>query len=600
MNLLSCRVSLCAVVLLLLLLPRIGLAAKDPDLEAAREAAAAQKWDAVIENAQAVLGRDPKSLEALRLLGEAQIAIGDTLEAVGHLKQALSIRPHDAASLVPLVDALLARGEVDEADRFVAAAETKDRRGRLWEIKASRARVIAAQGQTQEQTTEAIRILAEATAKNPQNPLYPKLLARLYGDKKIFELAIDHYRHAIELAPTDAQLRFELAQVLLKNKQFKEAMAEFKTVSDADSTNIEVNYQIGKLYFAASRHVEALEPLQKAVHDRPKHFYSHYLLGQTYRHLGRLPEAEESLREAHKLRPHRREVVVLLLKTLVDQDKYADEVELLHSVFTDTTTDAELLTMAGDAYYNLASRDTVHELKSIRYDSAAVFFKRSLAADPAQPRITYRVATVHYNNDQLDSAVVYYQKTLDLELEKCGAMINMGYSYGRMERWTEAIAALRHGTACDTSNVPARSYLASILAAQGFQNDAIKVYEEVTALDSANCDAYGQIGLIYFNRQQFVAAIRNLRQAVTYCPKRGDYWSLYGNANWSYFLDIRGQIRDSHDGLIPGDELLEKGGSYLAGAERGFANALRYKPGDKDLKEAFDAVKAYKKRLGAK
>jgi len=596
MNLPSLRFYFCVLVLAVLLLPRAGFAAKDPDLQAAHAAAEAQKWDAVIEKARIVLGRDSKSVEARWLLGVAQIALGDTVEGVEHLKQVLSTKPTDVGSLVPVVDALLARGDVEEAEQFVAAAEAKDRRGKLWEIKASRARVLASQGHN----TEAIRILAEATAKNPENPLYPKLLARVYRDQNVLVLAIDHYRHAIELAPTDAQLRFELAQVLLNNKQFDEAMAEFKTVRDADSTNIEVNYQIGKLYFAASRYVEALEPLQAAVKDRPKHFYSQYLLGQTYRNLGDLPMAERSLREAHELRPHRREVIVLLAKTMEDQRKYAGEIGFLRSVFVDTTTDAELLTMAGDAYYNLASRDTVGQLKALHYDSAAVFFKRSLAADPAQPRITYRVATVHYNNDQLDSAIVYYKKTLELEPDKCGAMINMGYSYGRMKKWTEAIEALRQGTLCDNVNVSARSYLASILAARGFQNDAIKVYEEVTRLDSANCDAYGQMGLIYFNQEQYVPAIRNLRQAVTYCPDRGDFWSLFGYANWSHFLKIRERIRDSHDGLIPGDELLAEGGDYLSGAERGFGQALRFKPSDKDLKETYEAVTEYKKRLGGK
>lgn len=578
----------------MLLVPWTGLAARDPDIEAARRAAAAQRWEEVIKRAKSALGRDPKSLDALRFLGEAQIAVGDTLDGMGHLKEALSIKPHDAPCLVLLVDVLLSEGEVDEADQFVAAAEAKDKKGELWEIKASRARVLAAQGEVR----DAIRIFAEATAENPQNPLYPKLLARLYRDKNIVELAIDLYRRAIELAPGDAQLHFELAQVLLKDKQFNEAMAEFKTVRDADPTNDEVNYQIGKLYFAASRYAEALEPLQAATKDRPDHFYSHYLLGQTYRKLGRMPEAEQSLWNAYELRPQRRDVQILLATTLADERKYGEQIELFRSVIADTTSDAELLVMGGDAYYNFASRNAERESKPLYYDSAVVFFKRSLVSAPAQPRITYRVATVHYNNDQFDSAVVYYQKTLKLQPEKCGAMINMGYSYGRMEKWPEAIAALRQGTACDASNVSARSYLASILAAQDSLNAAIVVYETVVSMDSTNCEAYGQMGLIYFNREQYVLAIRNLRQAVTFCPNRGDFWSLYGYANWSQFLRVRERIRDSHDGLIPGDELLAKGRDYLDAAERGFEKALRYKPGDKDLKETLKAVTDYKKRLG--
>ncbi|MFH1011138.1 MAG: tetratricopeptide repeat protein [bacterium] len=581
---------------ILWLAPQVSMAAKDPDMEAAFEAAAAQKWNTVIEKTQAVLSRDPKSLDALRLLGEAQIAIADSAEGVEHLKQALSLKPNDAGSLVPLVDVLLAWSDTAKADAIVAAAEAKDPKGRLWEIKACRARVLATRGQI----TEARLILEEATAKNPKNALYPKLVARLYRDKNIFELAIDRYRQAIELSPADAQLRFELAQVLLKNKQFNEAMAEFKTVRDMDSANTEVNYQIGRLYYAASRYADALEPLLGAVRDQPEHFYSHYLLGQTYLKLGRLSEAEASLGKAHELRPQRRDIIVLLAKTIADQKKFEDEVAFLRSVLTDTTTDEELLAIAGDAYHNLATRDSIASRKSLYHDSAAVVFKRSLAVNPTQPRLTYRLATGYYNMDQLDSAIVYYQKTLELEPDNCGAMINMGYSYGRKEKWADAISSLRRGAACDPANVGTRSYLASILAARDSTNAALSVYQEVVTLDSANCDAYGQMGFIYFQRQQFLPAIRNLQKAVQYCPSRADFWSFYGHANYQQFMAIRTDIRDAHDGLIPGEELLEKGGSYLQSAERGYAQALRYKPGDKDLKEALDAVRDYKKRIGAK
>ncbi len=596
MNLPSSRLFTYSLALALLVLPQIGVPAKDSNLEAARAAAAAQKWEVAIEKAQAVLGRNPKSVEALQILGESQIALGDTLDGMKHLRRALSIKPQDTVSLVLLVDALLYRGEVDDADRFVSAAEAEDRQGRLWEVKASRARVLAAQGQI----TDAIRILAEATVKNPENPLYPTLLARIYSDKKIYELAIDNYRHAITLSPEDAQLRFELAQLLLKNKQFNEAMDEFKIVRDADPTNTEVNYQIGRLYFAAGRYTEALEPLKASAQDRSDHFYSFYLLGKTYYILKLPAEALEPLQKAHHLQPQHREVQVLLASALAEEEKYTEEIKFLRSVLSDSATDAELLVIGADAYYNLTSQDTDPELKTLHYDSALALYKRSLAAAPAQPRITYRVATVHYNNDQLDSAIVYYQKTLKLQPEKCGAIINMGYCYGRLQKWAEAIAALRRGIACETSNIPARTYLASILAAQDSLVSAIEIYTDVVNLDSTNCEAYGQMGLIYFNREQYLPAIRNLTQAVAFCPDRGDFWSLYGYSNWSHFLKIRQRIRDSHDGLIPGDELWSEGGKYLEAAERGFEKALLYMPNDKSLKETCNSVTDYKKRLGGK
>jgi tetratricopeptide (TPR) repeat protein len=558
--------------------------------------ASATDWESVIESAQASLLRDPRSMEALRMLGEANIALGDTLQGIRHLKQALSIEPHDPPCLVMLVENLLARGEINEADKYVAAAEAKDNRGRIWEIKATRASILAVQGQL----PQALRILSEAAAKNPDNSLYPKLLARLYKDRDIFELSIDYYRRAIALDMDNAALRFELAHVLLDDKQFEEAMTEFKVVRERDPSNLEVNYQIGKLYFAAGHLEDAVEPLKAAAHDRPEHFLSHYLLGQTLRRLGRLEEAEISLKRSVEIRPLRRDVQKLLAKNLAEEKKYEEEIVLLESLISSAEVDPELLVMAGEAYYRLAAKDSNDATISRHTDSALVYYKRSLTTHPAQPRTTYRVATMYYNEEKFDSAAVYYQKTLQLQAENCGAMINMGYSYGRLEKWDEAIQALRMGTACDKKNKSAHSYLASILAAQDSLDAAVEMYHAVIALDSKDGEAYGQIGLIYFNKEQYKLAIRNLDQAVIHCPDRGDYWKLFGYANWSQFMQIRESIRDEYDGLIPGDELFENGGGYLKSAKKGFEKALRYEPNDKELKDTLKAVTDYLRRLAGK
>lgn len=594
MNITAFRFATYALTVLFALLPGSRAAAKDSTMAAARSAAAEQQWDRAAMNARTALSRDPASVEALAILGEAELALGDTTLAITHLTRALSLEPKDPASLVLLTDVLLFRGAVDEADRFVTGAEAADRNGKLWEIKACRARVRAATGDV----STAIQMLAEAAAKNPATSLYPKLLARLYRDRTILPLAIDAYRQAIALEPGNAQLRFELAQVLLKSKQYAEAMEEFQAVRRADPDNSEVNFQVGRLYFAAGRYADALEPLQASAAERADHFYSHYLLGQTLRKLARPEEAEASLRAALALRPNDRDLQLLIAQSLFDEKKYEAEAGFLHTVLGDSSTDAELLLMEADAYFAVASATEEPAARALHLDSALVCYKQSLSARPDQARVAYRAATIYYNSDRPDSAIAYYQKTLAIEPEHCGANINMGYSYGRVKRWNDAIAALRRGIACNPDNVAAHAYLASILAAQDSTSAALDLYQRVVALDPAHGEAYGQMGLIYFNRENYPSAIQNLRQAVTYSPGNGDYWSLLGYANWSQFLKIRETIRDSHDGLIPGDELLSKGEAYLKDAERGFRNGLQHKPGDKDLTETLQAVEAYRKRLG--
>ncbi len=292
----------------------LAFAAKNEPLDRARELAKTGDWDQVQTLALQATDLDPKSDEGWRLRGRAGLFFGDTTTAISFYEKALALNPKQADAVVDLTTVYVALNKVEDANRVVAAAEAKDPKGKIDEIKVSRALVLGKQGKIGEATP----ILASATAKHPENPLYPLMLARIYGNANVTQLASDNYAKAWALDQGDPDIAFEYGQTLLTLKQYDEADNLFKIVQERDPDNKQVDYLRGRLRFAAKRYAEASAEFQKSVDKDPSNFLANYWLGRSFIDLSKSEKknfyaaAIAPLGKALSLKPERADIALSL------------------------------------------------------------------------------------------------------------------------------------------------------------------------------------------------------------------------------------------------------------------------------------------------
>lgn len=528
------RISLLLLALAVLFACTDNVLAKKSDIVIAAETAGARgEWDQAAVLAAQALEENPKDIDAWTILGDAQMADGDTVKAVSSYEKALRYRPKHTPAILALTDYYLHTADIEDAERVVSTAEAKDPRGKIDEIKVARAQILAKEGELGQATS----ILASATAKNPKNSLYPKILARIYADKKVLAQAEKYYGDAWKLDEGNAGLAFEYALILQELKKYDEALQLFKVVQERDTSNKTVDYLIGRLYYAAKRWAEAAAQFDKAVAKRPDHFVSNFLLGSSYLEFSKAErgvnfynKAEAALRKAYELRPDRDDVLLLLVDAINGQNRYMEVDSMLTVLLADTSTDARLWDMLGKARYTLAQRDSVGRAEQLYLSSVGAYL-RAFENDTNNTAALMKVVRAYSNVDMLDSALVYANKLSERTPDDpvlLSLKVNICQRGGFHEELISVLAPL-----LDQGDEYLEKYglilTNSYLEAGQFAN-AKETADRVIKMDPAYCDAHMMKAFVDLKRERYAAAVPSLEAGTRACPSNKNMWVYLGDA----------------------------------------------------------------------
>ena len=494
---------------------------KSGSLTEARVAAKQGDWITAMQMTQVVLRGDPGNADAHALTGDYHWANGDSAKAAESYEKALKNNPKQAGALINLTQYYLGQQRLEEAERVVAAAESKDIKGKVDEIRAARGMLSAAQGNF----AEATKLLVSLAAKRPDNPLYPILLARLYNGKGVTEQANQYYADAWKLNPGDMDLAYEYALVLQELDDDTRALEVMKVVQEKNADNKTIDYLIGRLYFSYGKWGDAAKNLQLAVDKRPDHFLSQYLLGKATLEYSKAEQknfyrnAEMPLRVAKDLRPERADVAKDL---------------------------NELLDIEGRLNLQLAVADSVAERTTAFCDTALVYFHELRGYDPAYKNLYSNLARVWSKLGNLDSTIAYSRLELERNPEDAASLSRLVNALQRRKDFPGLIQALtpyyerRDWAAANPDSLTrARNddfitryagVLAYALQESGQAQQERAFLQPMLGYNPQWKDGHVLNAQIDLNRKNFGGAIIALEEAVEALPRDGDLWVMLGDS----------------------------------------------------------------------
>jgi tetratricopeptide (TPR) repeat protein len=115
--------------------------------------------------------------------------------------------------------------------------------------------------------------------------------------------AAEHYREAVRINPSSANMRYNLALALAEAGRWEEAVREFRLALHLDPSLAEARYRLGVSLARSGRLAEALDALRAAARALPGRAEIWNDLGDAAFRLGLFADAEEAFREALRLRP---------------------------------------------------------------------------------------------------------------------------------------------------------------------------------------------------------------------------------------------------------------------------------------------------------
>ncbi len=258
--------------------------------------------DAVLE-CQDIIKRDPKNLEAHKLLGRIYLrSLGDMPGAGSDNVLKLAIEQYEEiVKLQPdSVDDHLLLGRLYRLNNDQAKAEAELKTAIKLDPSSEEAVTTLAMLYTDEgDTAQALKVLAGVPEGGRSAKLYSALGAA-YEQRKDYKSAIDAFRHAVVLDRDNLDAIRGLAENLFNDGQFDAALDQYKVIVDSNPEDAQSYVRMSEIYRRQSKYDQALESLKKADALVPDSAEVSYNMAAVYQAQGRYDDAIKLLQDLLK------------------------------------------------------------------------------------------------------------------------------------------------------------------------------------------------------------------------------------------------------------------------------------------------------------
>lgn len=350
-------------------------------------------------------------------------------------------------------------GEIALARQELKLARTHLQRAVFLNPGQSEAHVLMAQLAVALGNTQVARLHAEA-ARQPS--YYTELADPLWWE----------VLHAGVTAPLYA----ERGRRYISEGNFARAVAEFEPLISHAQKDVEVWLDYGFALLQTKRYNEAFAALESAkvlIHsdeevrkekkaDEITYLKAqvYYYLGQVYYGSGRAAAAIQACQKA-----------IQLCNSLVEAAQAADR-----------KGDARHLTFFANVYASLAM---VYE-ESNQLEQAIVQYQKAVALTPAAPKLHRDLAGVYWKKQRYAEAEPHYRVVVADNASDVRAVYRLGLIFLMRERYVEAVAQFKKVIELDTVHVHAHGALGIAYQKLGNRSEAIVAFEKVLQLDPEN------------------------------------------------------------------------------------------------------------------
>src|SRR5579872_1030674 len=401
-----------------------------------------------VKEAQDIIKRDPKNLEAHKLLGRIYLrSLGDMPGGNGSdniLKLAID-QYEQITKLDPeSVDDHLLLGRLYRLSNDMTKAEAELKTAVKIDPSSEEAVTTLAMLYTDEgDTSHALKVLSSIPDSARSAKLYAALGAA-YEQRKDYKNAIDAYRHAIVLDRDNLDAIRGLAENELNDGQLDAALEQYKVIADSNPEDAQTYVRMAEIYRRQAKYDLALENLKRADSLVPDTMDVPYSMAAVYQAQGRYDDAARILQDLLK-KTEKSETG----SSQADRNNRAIFVERLGMVYREQ----ENYTAAVDTFRKMLSLgdenarsgyqeiiDTYREAK--QWPQATAVAKEAVQKMPDDRDLRMVLDAQLADMGDFDKAVADVHGMLKGGAEDRDVYIRLGIIYTRAKRWSDAEQAL--------------------------------------------------------------------------------------------------------------------------------------------------------------
>jgi tetratricopeptide (TPR) repeat protein len=576
--------------------------------------------DAVLE-AQSMIAKDPDNLSARRLLARIYVrTLGDLSDTSGQkdtlaraaeqYHEILRLDPADSDAALWLARLYRLQNEHDQAESVLRTllARDPDNENGVEQL----TQLLLDEGKSQ----EAVSSLQEILKRNPTGRLLD-MLGDAYSQIHDLANAEQSYRKAAEEEPEEISHRRGLAQTLLSEEKYPEALEQYQRLSQLDTEDPDNYLRLAEIYREMKQLDKAEQNVLLAKQRAPGNLEVIYYESSIYEAEGRFDDSVKVLSDAvtgvkaeSEFTPARRRTLAILYQQLGQLYRETSN----YPAAVNTLEELQRLGPEEDRRARTMIIDTYREARDIA--KALDASSKALAAYPKDRSLLITQALLFGENAQTDQATAQLRQLLDGSPADFEIQLDVAQVDEQGQRWTDAEQAVHAAEkiAPESSQKEMTGFmLGAIFERQKKFDQAEEQFRNVLEENPRNSSVLNYYGYMLADRGiRLEEATDLIKRALVEDPDNAAYQDSLG---WAYFKQNKfsdaeeflrkAATRESHDPTILshlGDLYSKMGKDDLAEAQwqKSLDEWHRVLPGDFEparLAEVEQKIAALKRRL---
>jgi tetratricopeptide (TPR) repeat protein len=484
----------------------------------------------------------------LRQLSEGQSALapsGNALDqAIAEFEKIVSLRPKSVEDRMVLGQLYTVKHLAPKAEEQFKTAQSLEPDSE--EVVLNLARLYAESGDLE----HAVKVI-EAVPVADRSPRMESALGGSYDQLKKTKEAIAAYRRALELNPADTHSLGALAQALLNDSQFDEALKEFQELAADDPDDATPLIHIAEIQRRQGKYEDALASARKARKIDPNSLEAGYNEGLVLDVLGRFDEAAQVCEKMVELTSHANGAYTeeeknnrgIFLERLGAVYHEQNKVEPAIAVYQ------KMIDMGGEtALRGFQGQVDIYRDAKL-YEKAVAASRRAVEANPKDRDLKLMLAGELTGLGRSEEGIAMVKSLLSNSAEDRSIWLALGQIYVRLRRWKDAEDAFAKASALTTRKED-RTYLlflkGELSERQKHLEPAEQFFREALEQDPSNAMTLNYYGYMLADKGlRLPEALKFIRKAVELEPINGAYLDSLG---WVYFK--MGQYELAEENLL--------------------------------------------------
>jgi len=508
--------------------------------------------DAVAE-ANSILARDPDNLPARRLLARIYVrTLGDLSNTSGQrdtlahatdqYREILRLDPTDTDAALWLARLYRLQNEQEKAEavlRDLLVREPANENGveQLTQL-------LLDEGKSQEAVSSLQAILQRAPT-----PKLWELLGDAYNQIHDLPNAEQAYRKAADAQPDDINHHKELAQTLLTEEKYPEALEQYQRLAQMDADDPDNYLRLAEIYRQLKQLDQAEQNVLLAKQRAPNSLEVTYYQASIYQDEGRfddsirvLSDAVTAVKSESEFTPSRRRTLAILYQQLGQLYRETSN----YSAAVNTFEEMLRLGAEEDRRARVMIIETYREARDI--SKALEAARKAVDAYPKDRSILTSQALLFGENAQADLAVSHLHALLDGSAGDFEIQLDIAQVYEESKRWPEAEQAIHAAEKIqpDSSGTEMTGFLmGAIFERQKKYDQAEEQFRKVLDVNPRNSSTLNYYGYMLADRGiRLEEATGFVKRALAEDPTNAAYQDSLG---WAYYKQNK---LDEAEGLL--------------------------------------------------